>query len=199
LNRRRPAVRRVGDSDRRCGLGRHRAGQPRRHFRRRERRSQRARVRDTGILDPSTQAALRGRDLRGERLLHPEGLPADFQREKRAGRFRRKGLDRMSRRIADLLKAQQVTGRTLLEVGGSVGAIEIELIRAGIARAVNVELTSESDPESWNCRLRASRVSWDDGRNEAATHGFQTVVFRSVEGRFRIQSQGRSLTNRCFR
>ena len=47
----------------------------------------------------------------------------------------------MSRRIADLLKAQQVTGRTLLEVGGGVGAIEIELIRAGIARAVNVELT----------------------------------------------------------
>ncbi len=58
-----------------------------------------------------------------------------------AKRFRRRGLDRTSRRIADLLKAQQVAGRTLLEVGGGVGAIEIELIRAGIARAVNVELT----------------------------------------------------------
>jgi len=89
----------------------------------------------------------------------PKGYRQIFS-EKSAGRFRRKGLDRMSRRIADLLKAQQVTGRTLLEVGGGVGAIEIELIRAGIARAVNVELTSESDPESWNCRLRASRVSW---------------------------------------
>ncbi len=58
-----------------------------------------------------------------------------------ARRFRRKGLDRTSRRITDLVKAQQVAGRTLLEVGGGVGAIEIELIRAGIARAVNVELT----------------------------------------------------------
>ena len=58
-----------------------------------------------------------------------------------AKRFRRKGLDRISRRIADLLKSQHVAGRSLLEVGGGVGAIEIELMRAGIARAVNVELT----------------------------------------------------------
>ncbi len=58
-----------------------------------------------------------------------------------ARRFRRKGLDPTSRRIADLLKVEEVNGGTLLEVGGGVGAIEIELIRAGIARAVNVELT----------------------------------------------------------
>jgi magnesium-protoporphyrin O-methyltransferase len=58
-----------------------------------------------------------------------------------ARRFRRKGLDRTSRRIVDLLKQRQVDGRTLLEVGGGVGAIEIELMKAGIARAVNVELT----------------------------------------------------------
>src|SRR2546430_650921 len=32
-------------------------------------------------------------------------------------------------------------GRTLLEVGGGIGAIQIELLRAGITRAVNIELT----------------------------------------------------------
>src|SRR5438034_9423637 len=32
-------------------------------------------------------------------------------------------------------------GRTLLEVGGGIGAIQIELLRAGMTRAVNIELT----------------------------------------------------------
>ena len=58
-----------------------------------------------------------------------------------AERYLRKGLDRTSRRIADIVKERRPAGATLLEVGGGVGAIEIELIRAGIARAVNVELT----------------------------------------------------------
>jgi hypothetical protein len=58
-----------------------------------------------------------------------------------ARRYRRRGLDGTSRRIADMVKAQGVDGRTLLEVGGGIGAIEIELLKAGALRAVNVELT----------------------------------------------------------
>ena len=58
-----------------------------------------------------------------------------------AKRFRRKGLDKLSRRIAELVKERGVEGRTMLEVGGGVGAIEIELLIAGAIRAVNVELT----------------------------------------------------------
>jgi 2-polyprenyl-3-methyl-5-hydroxy-6-metoxy-1,4-benzoquinol methylase len=58
-----------------------------------------------------------------------------------ARRYRRKGLDATSRRIADLLKERGVEGKTLLEVGGGIGAIEIELLKVGVARAVNVELT----------------------------------------------------------
>jgi 2-polyprenyl-3-methyl-5-hydroxy-6-metoxy-1,4-benzoquinol methylase len=58
-----------------------------------------------------------------------------------AKRYQRRGLDATSRRIADLIKEQGVDGRTLLEVGGGIGAIEIELLKAGFARAVNVELT----------------------------------------------------------
>ena len=58
-----------------------------------------------------------------------------------AKRYRRRGLDRTSRRIVELLQHQPVDGRTLLEVGGGVGAIQIELLRAGAAGAVNVELT----------------------------------------------------------
>jgi 2-polyprenyl-3-methyl-5-hydroxy-6-metoxy-1,4-benzoquinol methylase len=58
-----------------------------------------------------------------------------------AKRYRRKGLDTTSRRIVDFLKQQGVEGRTVLEVGGGIGAIQIELLRAGAARAVSIELT----------------------------------------------------------
>lgn len=58
-----------------------------------------------------------------------------------ARRYRRRGLDATSRRIAELLKKQGVAGRTLLEVGGGVGAIQIELLKAGVTRAMSIELT----------------------------------------------------------
>jgi methyltransferase family protein len=41
----------------------------------------------------------------------------------------------------DLLKEQGVGGLTLLEIGGGIGAIQIELLKAGLARAISVELT----------------------------------------------------------
>lgn len=58
-----------------------------------------------------------------------------------AKRYRKKGLDPTSRRIVDLLLDHGVEGRTVLEVGGGIGAVQIELLRAGAGRAVSVELT----------------------------------------------------------
>lgn len=55
--------------------------------------------------------------------------------------YRRQGLDATSRRIVDLLKERGVEGLTLLEIGGGIGAIQIELLKAGVTRAVSVELT----------------------------------------------------------
>jgi magnesium-protoporphyrin O-methyltransferase len=55
--------------------------------------------------------------------------------------YRRHGLDATARRIVDLLKERGVQGLTLLEIGGGIGAIQIELLKAGAARAVSVELT----------------------------------------------------------
>jgi len=74
----------------------------------------------------------------------PKGYRQIFSEKNARGeakRYRRKGLDGTSRRIADLLKERDVDGRTLLEVGGGIGAIQIELLKAGIARSTNVELT----------------------------------------------------------
>jgi hypothetical protein len=55
--------------------------------------------------------------------------------------YRRNGLDPTSSRIVELLKEQGVAGLTLLEVGGGIGEIQIELLKAGLERAVSVELT----------------------------------------------------------
>ena len=55
--------------------------------------------------------------------------------------YRKSGLDPTSRRIVELLKEHGVEGQTLLEVGGGIGAIQLELLKAGLARAVSVELT----------------------------------------------------------
>ena len=74
----------------------------------------------------------------------PKGYRTIFSEksaEAEARRYRRQGLDKLSRRIAELLKERGVEGRTMLEVGGGVGAIEIELLKAGVTHAVNVELT----------------------------------------------------------
>ena len=42
--------------------------------------------------------------------------------------YRRSGLDGTSRQIVALLKARSVESLTLLEVGGGIGAIQIELL-----------------------------------------------------------------------
>jgi len=61
--------------------------------------------------------------------------------QRQARGYRRQGLDGTSRQIVDLLKERGVEGLTLLEVGGGIGAIQIELLKAGLASAVSVELT----------------------------------------------------------
>ncbi len=74
----------------------------------------------------------------------PKGYRQIFSEKNAAGelkRYRRKGLDETSQRIFDVIRQQGVEGKTLLEVGGGIGAIEIELLKFGMARAVNVELT----------------------------------------------------------
>lgn len=62
-----------------------------------------------------------------------------------ARRYRRKGLDDTARVLRDRLVAGGIEGATVLEVGGGVGALHLELLRAGAARAVNLELSPAYD------------------------------------------------------
>ncbi len=73
----------------------------------------------------------------------PKGYRQIFSEKNAAGeakRYRRKGLDGTSKRIFDFIRERGVEGKTLLEVGGGIGAVEIELLKTGVTRAVNVEL-----------------------------------------------------------
>ncbi len=58
-----------------------------------------------------------------------------------ASRYRNRGLGGTSRDLVEL--AGDVTGATVLDVGGGIGAIELELLAAGAERATNVELSGE--------------------------------------------------------
>lgn len=63
-----------------------------------------------------------------------------------ARRYRRRGLGGTSQRLVEL--AGDVSGASVLEVGGGVGAIELELLAAGADRATNVELSGEYEQEA---------------------------------------------------
>jgi magnesium-protoporphyrin O-methyltransferase len=79
----------------------------------------------------------------------PEGYNRLFsarQAKLDASRYRKRGLGGTSRGLVEL--AGDVSGETVLEVGGGVGAIELELLAAGADRATNVELSGEYEEEA---------------------------------------------------
>jgi len=63
-----------------------------------------------------------------------------------AARYRRAGIDANASRVVDFVCGRGVEGSTVLEVGGGVGAIQLELLRAGAASAENVELSPAYEP-----------------------------------------------------
>jgi len=65
-----------------------------------------------------------------------------------ARRYRRKGLDKTARLIVDELARRGIAGATVLEVGGGIGAIGVELLKLGAARVTIVELSHGYDDEA---------------------------------------------------
>jgi magnesium-protoporphyrin O-methyltransferase len=63
-----------------------------------------------------------------------------------SARYRRSGIDGNARRVLDFVREHGIDGSTVLEVGGGVGAIQLELLRAGAAHAENVELSPAYEP-----------------------------------------------------
>jgi magnesium-protoporphyrin O-methyltransferase len=67
---------------------------------------------------------------------------------KAARRYRRKGPTATERRIVSFISATGVDEATVLEIGGGVGEIQLELLARGAARTVNLELSSSYEAEA---------------------------------------------------
>ena len=65
--------------------------------------------------------------------------PAQARSDARS--YRDKGLDAEAARIADAVRHRTKGGFTVLEIGGGIGALQIELLRDGASSATNVELS----------------------------------------------------------
>jgi magnesium-protoporphyrin O-methyltransferase len=62
--------------------------------------------------------------------------------------YRKRGLSRTAGRIVDLVARHGVSGATVLEIGGGVGDIQIELLQRGAASATNLELSPGYEDEA---------------------------------------------------
>ena len=60
-------------------------------------------------------------------------------------RYRKRGLDKTAARIVEFVTGHGVEGATVLEVGGGVGDLQLELLRRGASRATNLELVDVYD------------------------------------------------------
>lgn len=65
----------------------------------------------------------------------------DREARRNARSYRKKGLDPTARQMVRFLNAQEAAPRTVLEIGGGIGALQVELLRAGASRATNIELS----------------------------------------------------------
>jgi methyltransferase family protein len=83
-----------------------------------------------------------------------------------AKQYRKRGLDNTSRRMVDFLEQRGIEDATVLELGGGVGEIQIELLKRGAARAVNLELSPAYDAEAH----RLLREAGLEGRVERRQH-----------------------------
>jgi magnesium-protoporphyrin O-methyltransferase len=81
----------------------------------------------------------------------PRGYTRVFSRRtarKDAKRYRRDGLDDAAAEMVAFLRARGLQGASVLEIGGGVGAIQLELLAAGAAGATNLELSPEYEDEA---------------------------------------------------
>jgi 16S rRNA G966 N2-methylase RsmD len=105
---------------------------------------------------------------------------------RRATRYRKRGLDRTARRMVDLLGQRGVQDATVLEIGGGVGEIQIELLKRGAASATNLELSPAYDAEARQLLTEAGLTDRVDRRlldiatNPAAVEPADIVILHRV-------------------
>ena len=83
-----------------------------------------------------------------------------------ADRYRKNGVDKTAQRMLAFLEERGIEGATILEIGGGVGELQIELLKRGAVRSVNLELSPAYDEEA----TRLIRDAGVEGRAERRIH-----------------------------
>lgn len=81
----------------------------------------------------------------------PEGYDETFSdrfARRMARRYRRRGLSRSAHAIVAFLTEQGIDGASILEIGGGVGELHVELLRHGAARATNLEISTSYESQA---------------------------------------------------
>jgi hypothetical protein len=81
-------------------------------------------------------------------------------------RYRKRGPSKPTRLLLEAIRREGIEGSTLLDVGGGIGVIELELLAAGAARATNVEASAaylRAAREEAARRGNADRISFESG------------------------------------
>jgi 2-polyprenyl-3-methyl-5-hydroxy-6-metoxy-1,4-benzoquinol methylase len=93
-----------------------------------------------------------------------------FYNEKRAAsdlrKYREKGPIPSTKALIEALKAEGVEGVTLLDIGGGIGAIQHELLDAGVAHATSIDASApylDAAREESNRRCHGDRVRYRHG------------------------------------
>jgi magnesium-protoporphyrin O-methyltransferase len=108
------------------------------------------------------------------------------QARRDAKRYRKHGLDTTAQRLVDELAERGVDGASVLEVGGGIGDIDLELLGRGAERAVVVELSNGYDEEAQSlaaeagAEARIERRHGDFAEEEASIEPADVVVMHRV-------------------
>ena len=65
-----------------------------------------------------------------------------------ARRYHKRGLDPTRRRLVDFLNARGIEAATVLEIGGGIGEVHLELLRRGAAVATNLEISTSYEEQA---------------------------------------------------
>src|SRR5215211_58803 len=89
-------------------------------------------------------------------------------------RYRKAGPDRTTKALIDAIRVERIEGATLLDIGGGIGSIQLELLAAGVARSASVDASEAYVAVS---RAEAARRGFGD----RTTHRFGTLADIATE------------------
>ena len=98
-----------------------------------------------------------------------QGIETCYNRKsvaKNLKKYRKNGPSKTTCTLIEALKAEDIKGTTLLDIGGGVGAIQHELLKAGVSNAINVEASKafiEAAKEEAERQGHANRISHHHG------------------------------------